>query len=311
MPRLNSSKLLFLVLLAPIECVAGDESAGEPLKPDSPTIAEVAEQTSTSNVDPQSAAKHNEAGHRSKTSPLPQAHAHNDYRHQNPLRDALQHGFCSVEADIFLVDGQLLVGHDRSELREHRTLQSLYLDPLSRRANRNGGRVYKDGPRFTLLVDIKSEGASTYVKLREVLAKFPQLCSSVDNERLTIRAIDVVISGNRPTRQIAATMPRRTFVDGRINELNAETSAQLVPLVSDNWSRFFLWRGEGPMPDSERTQLQDLVEQVHGQGRRLRFWATPDDPQIWKELHAAGVDLIGTDDLGALQRFLTESEARE
>ena len=40
---------------------------------------------------------------------LPAAHAHNDYLHKRPLLDALAQGFCSVEADIFLVDGALLV----------------------------------------------------------------------------------------------------------------------------------------------------------------------------------------------------------
>ncbi len=47
--------------------------------------------------------------------PLPQAHAHNDYEHERPLLDALSHGFCSVEADIYLVDGALLVAHDRED----------------------------------------------------------------------------------------------------------------------------------------------------------------------------------------------------
>ncbi len=36
---------------------------------------------------------------------LPQAHAYHDYHHARPLLDALAHGFCSVEADVFLVDG--------------------------------------------------------------------------------------------------------------------------------------------------------------------------------------------------------------
>ena len=45
---------------------------------------------------------------------LPAAHAHNDYLHKRPLLDALAQGFCSVEADIFLVDGALLVAHELS-----------------------------------------------------------------------------------------------------------------------------------------------------------------------------------------------------
>ena len=39
--------------------------------------------------------------------PLLHGHAHNDYLHPRPLLDALDQGFCSVEADIFLVDGKL------------------------------------------------------------------------------------------------------------------------------------------------------------------------------------------------------------
>src|SRR4051794_1044740 len=52
-------------------------------------------------------------------------HAHNDYMHARPLRDALDNGFCSIEADIFLVDGKLLVAHEREHVRADRTLQSL------------------------------------------------------------------------------------------------------------------------------------------------------------------------------------------
>src|ERR1700686_2617314 len=62
--------------------------------------------------------------------PLRHAHAHNDYEHKRPLFDALDCGFCSVEADIWLVDGKLLVAHDRNQVKPERTLQALYLDPL-------------------------------------------------------------------------------------------------------------------------------------------------------------------------------------
>src|SRR5438105_9622444 len=78
--------------------------------------------------------------------PLKNAHAHNDYEHTRPLFDALDQGFNSVEADVFLVDGKLLVGHARYDLRTNRTLESLYLDPMRERIRANGGRLHKDGP---------------------------------------------------------------------------------------------------------------------------------------------------------------------
>ena len=49
--------------------------------------------------------------------PLAQAHAHNDYEHERPLFDALEHGFTSVEADVWLVDGELLVAHDLEDVQ--------------------------------------------------------------------------------------------------------------------------------------------------------------------------------------------------
>ena len=71
--------------------------------------------------------------------PLARAHAHNDYDHTRPLFDALDCGFASIEADIHLVDGMLLVAHDKEDIRPERTLQSLYLDPLRKRIKGNGG----------------------------------------------------------------------------------------------------------------------------------------------------------------------------
>src|SRR5438874_5130274 len=85
--------------------------------------------------------------------PVTRAHAHNDYAHPRPLIDALDQGFCSVEADVYLVDGKLLVAHDKKDVKPDRTLEKLYLDPLRERVKANGGRVYAKGPTVHLLVD--------------------------------------------------------------------------------------------------------------------------------------------------------------
>ena len=75
-------------------------------------------------------------GLRPRVSPayLGRAHAHNDYEHDRPLQDGLDDGFTSVEADVWLVDGELLVAHDLEDVQPGRTLESLYLDPLAERA---------------------------------------------------------------------------------------------------------------------------------------------------------------------------------
>ncbi len=89
--------------------------------------------------------------------PIVAGHAHNDYEHHRPLFDAMENGFCSVEVDIHLVDGELLVAHDRHQTTKGKTLQNLYLDPLRQRVRTNSGSVYPDGGEFTLMIDIKTD----------------------------------------------------------------------------------------------------------------------------------------------------------
>ena len=85
-------------------------------------------------------------------------------------------------------------------------------------------------------------------------------------------------------------------------------SAAFMPLISSNWFSQFTWRGEGDFPESQALELQRLVAQTHAEGRRLRFWATPDEEAVWRELRRAGVDLIGTDDLQGLASFLASED---
>jgi hypothetical protein len=236
--------------------------------------------------------------------PLANAHAHNDYLHARPLLDALDHGFTSVEADVFLVEGTLLVGHDREALKSDRTLESLYLSPLAERVRQNGGHVYPTQSRFFLLIDIKDDPRPTYRELQRLLAKHAQMLSSIEGGKARPGAITVVLTGNRP--KIEASDPRVRYValDGRLSDLNSQAPAHLLPMISDNWTKQFHWRGNEPMPETERAKLREIVKKAHAAGRVVRFWETPEHEAVWRELRAAGVDLINTDELERLAAFL-------
>src|SRR6266853_1825916 len=129
--------------------------------------------------------------------PLTNVHAHNDYEHKRPLFDALDQGFCSVEADIYLVDGKLLVDHERSQVRPERTLQTLYLDPLRERVKKNSGHVYPNGTEFTLLIDLKSDWRQIYPALREVLKQYADMLVSFHDGIKQTNAIIAIITGDR------------------------------------------------------------------------------------------------------------------
>jgi hypothetical protein len=237
--------------------------------------------------------------------PLRQAHAHNDYEHPRPLFDALDQGFCSVEADIFLTDGKLLIGHTARDLRPGRTLESLYLDPLRARAKANGGKVYAGGPPVFLLVDVKTAAGPTYAALHDVLARYADILTTVDGGKVEPKAVTVVVSGNIARDVIAAQAKRFAAIDGRPPDLDSDLPAHLLPWVSENWTKLFRWTGDGPMPAAERTKLREFVAKAHAKGRLVRFWATPEKVAVWEELRIAGVDLINTDRLADLRRFLT------
>ncbi|MER7107191.1 phosphatidylinositol-specific phospholipase C/glycerophosphodiester phosphodiesterase family protein [Streptomyces sp. NPDC000229] len=243
--------------------------------------------------------------------PLRRAHAHNDYLHRRPLHDALAHGFTSVEADVFLVDGELLVAHEPAQLDPTRTLRSLYLDPLAARVEANRGSVYAGHRRpVHLLIDIKADGVAAYRELHRQLTAHRRMLSSCVNGTVRTGAVTAVVSGDRAARApMEAQGLRYAFYDGRLDDLGTAAPAALVPLVSSNWTHTFRWQGTGPFPDAERAALHRLVTTAHREGRRLRFWATPDAPgpardAVWAELLTARVDHINTDDLAGLARFL-------
>jgi hypothetical protein len=263
---------------------------------------------------PATAASTTAAPAHERVRPLAQAHAHNDYEHPRPLFDALAEGFTSVEADIYLVDGELLVAHDPEDLDPARTLRSLYLDPLRDRVLRNFGGVYPGFRDFQLLIDIKTDGESTYAALDALLRspRYAFLWTGYRFGHVWRGPVTAVVSGNRPRATMAAQRTRVAFYDGRIvdtTDLGPGSDRRLTPLVSDNWTKLFSWTGAGPMPADERAELRSIVRTAHRAGQRVRFWATPDVPgperdAIWRELVAADVDHINTDDLKGLADFL-------
>jgi hypothetical protein len=236
--------------------------------------------------------------------PLAQAHAHNDYEHERPLFDALARGFCSVEADVWLVGDELLVGHDRKDLKAGRTLESLYLKPLAERVRANNGRVYVDGPAFYLLIDVKSEAEGTYAKLHPVLEKYGEILTSYSEGQRHARAVTAILSGNRAFESVAKQAVRYVAIDGRQENLEANPRADLYPWISANWSLMFKAEPDGSLGQAERERLRAFVSRAHEQGRQVRFWATPEKEPLWRELRGARVDFINTDKLDELQRFL-------
>jgi hypothetical protein len=237
--------------------------------------------------------------------PIHRAHAHNDYVNNRPLTHALDHGFTSIEVDVHLVNGQLLVGHTWLELNAENNLVSMYLDPLDQRVLDNNGCVYKQEPgaQVILMIDIKTSAKNTYLAIHQVLLKYQHLLTSYTDNQRTNGPVTVIISGNRPKDTLKQQAFRLAAMDGRMKDLESDESVELIPLISNNWCKEFKWRGKGPFPQLERAKLESIVKRAHTAGRKIRFWDIPDTPNAWQEFLASGVDFINTDQISAFHDF--------
>ncbi|HEX7941010.1 MAG TPA: hypothetical protein VF488_04365, partial [Gemmatimonadaceae bacterium] len=173
----------------------------------------------------------------------------------------------------------------------------------------HGDSVYGGRPPLMLLIDVKSNAESTWAALEPLLRRYDDVITSWHGDSMTSRPVVAVISGERPLVALPAQRDRWAALDGRLEDLDAVhgTPAAAMPLVSDDWEHITKWRGRGAPPRSVQRRLASTVARAHAQGRRLRFWNTPDAPVVWRLLVQSGVDLIGADDLDALRQFLSAS----
>lgn len=229
----------------------------------------------------------------------PNAHAHNDYEHKRPLFDALSNGFGSVEADVYLVRGKLLVSHNTPG-PSARTLEQLYLRPLDSLIRLHGGTVYADykGP-FWLMIDCKTT-TGTYEAIREAVLKYPDLLGEHDDG-----PVKIFLSGNRPLELMVKDGFIGLGIDGRPEDAGKGYNSTLMPVISDHYRNWSSWNGKSPATENDLKKIKALAERVHGEGKKLRLWAIPDREEAWKALMEVGVDMINTDHLNELNAYLT------
>lgn len=243
--------------------------------------------------------------------PLKNAHAHNDYEHGKPLLDALENGFISVEADVYLIENELFVYHDRPEKpSQERTLEKLYLKPLLERVQANGGRVYRNyDDFFYLMIDFKTEGESTYNALKPLLKKYKSILSVVEKgSREMDKPVLVFISGNRPIQTMLSEETNLATLDGRPSDIGKGIAAEKMPVISQNFNQFSHWNGVGTMPDKDKLAITDLINTAHTEGKKVRFWAIPDMPNAWQTLMDLGIDFINTDRLVEFNEFMKKRD---
>ncbi|MBK7494344.1 MAG: hypothetical protein IPI28_02630 [Candidatus Omnitrophica bacterium] len=230
-----------------------------------------------------------------------QAHSHNDYEQTHPLVDALDQGFCSIEADIWLAEGEIQVSHNQGHSKG--SLKELYLDPLQQRVNVKGS-VYGDGAEFFLWIDIKDDNPELNDTLEALISKYPMLAIT-PGSALARGAVTVILTGDESSKKRHLEKFKQSPVcrDARYSIEDPQSDGRWT-WIAIPWSSVSDWRGDGPFQEEDRIQLANLVEDVHRKGRRIRIWGNPDEAGYWQLALDAGIDLINTDRLADLADFL-------
>ena len=226
----------------------------------------------------------------------PLIHSHNDYHKPLPLINALNNKAFSVEADVYLVNNELRVAHERKELPGAPLLQSLYLQPIIELFKKHQGRISNDKDYApVLMIDIKDNGGIVIAELIKLLSPH----RSVFDRSVSKRAIQIVISGDRSPISKWSTYPAYIFFDGRPYENYDSITLKRVAFISDSYTSY------ASSKDSVELNIKKLSQKVHSKNKLLRLWAIPDDPESWNRLYKMGVDVINTDKVDECRKYFS------
>ena len=174
--------------------------------------------------------------------PIP-CHSHNDYWRRVPLYDALRWGCTGVEADVWLFDEDLFVGHSTHALTQNRTFRSMYVDPLVEMLDHKNQNttflstsdlesadklgVFDTAPQQTLvlLVDFKNNGAQIFPYVSSQISALREkgYLTYYDGSKTVEGPITVVATGNAPfDMAVANSTYRDIFFDAPLDRLYLE-----------------------------------------------------------------------------------------
>ncbi|GAB4107898.1 hypothetical protein GCM10028791_03450 [Echinicola sediminis] len=213
-------------------------------------------------------------------------HSHNDYHQTVPFWTAYASQCASIEVDVILQEGKLMVAHEKETIEAGKTLESLYLQPIRKAKELN----LAHGLNFQLLIDIKTEAYSTMMVLEEVLEDYRDILSNGSRS-----GVQVVVSGSRPSVKDYRNYSDLVRFDYQDTDLSGELPWEKIALVSLPYSRFSVWNGKGRIVAEEKANLEALIKKVHDANRPIRFWGAPDSKSAWKAFYDLGIDFINTD----------------
>ena len=228
------------------------------------------------------------------------AHSHNDYFRSVPFYKAYSLGFGSIEADILVVDGQVIVAHDKKGVDPKRTLKRLYIDPIVEQMNLHEGKIYPNGKKLQLYIDLKTNHTVSIPALTKLIRPVREYFDVRHNPD----AVKIVLSGAIPKPEQFSLYDDIFFFDGYKDLHYTPEQFERVAIYNAPFFDFSHWNGRGRPIKSEYDALSRYVDSIHRLGKPVRFWATPDSKIAYHTFIKLGFDYINTDKPEELAVFL-------
>lgn len=231
---------------------------------------------------------HNSLAQTTESYSTAQAHSHNDSRQLRPFTEAFDQQFGSIETDVLLNDGKLYAVNHEIDASENRSLENLYLKPISERVEKNSGLIYVENDVYLQLVfDLITPASETLPALTKLLEKYKNLTES----NCTVK---IVITGNIPAPELFDKYPDYIQFEGSPDIAYTPAQLERVALIGQSLQKYTGWNGEGPLPKNDRKSISRVVQKAHELGKKIRFHDAPDNINTWKTMMALRVDYLDT-----------------
>nr|WP_067054570.1 hypothetical protein [Mucilaginibacter sp. L294] len=220
-------------------------------------------------------------------------HSHNDYSRPEAFYHAFNAGAGAIEADVYLRNGRLVVAHDTDAAKQLLSLDKMYLQPIL--------KEFKTRPRpLNLVIDLKGAYTPILSELLEELKPLKHLIHSGNNNN----PLSIIITGNRPPPAEYRKYPPYITFDDDLQLPHTPGQWKRVAQVSLNFENYSKWRGDGILPPIDEKVLKSIINAVHASGKKIRFWAAPDNVAGWQKLMELNADILSTDKIDELKEAL-------
>lgn len=228
-------------------------------------------------------------------------HSHNDYRRLAPFWEAYSQHCRSIEADVFLSGGELLVGHEEDELRKENSFKALYVEPIVRVFRANKGRMWPDSEeRLQLMVEIKSPTEPALSEVVGLLKQYPDVFCGKKGVRVTI-------TGNVPAPEDFGDYPSWVWFDGNLQTDYSSKQLKRVALISEDFRAYApKWNGKGNFVRADIEPLREAIGRAHALGKPVRFWNAPEGTTAYFTYIRLGLEYVNTDKPAVASAFFSD-----